>query len=314
LENWSRETLASPTGASLNCWHANAGKAGLGVFQINHGLAEHAVRYEAFALALAAAGFHAYAHDHRGHGATKAPDAPPRMFAPQGGAAKVLADTDAVHALIADRHPGLPVITFGHSMGGLIALNHAMAHPARAAGLAVWNANFSAGLLGRVGQAVLAFERFRLGHDAASRVLPKLTFQTWAKSVNDGRTAFDWLSRDQAAVDAYIADPLCGWDASVAMWQDVFSLVFDGADDKRLGLLPRALPIHIRGGGRDPATDFAKATRDLERRCRSLGFSDVTMAIDEQGRHESLNDLGKDEVIGGIITWARRVAGQWRGG
>ena len=54
------------------------------VVQINHGLAEHAARYARFADFLAARGFHVYAHDHRGHGATKAPDAPLGRFADDG--------------------------------------------------------------------------------------------------------------------------------------------------------------------------------------------------------------------------------------
>ena len=81
-----------------------------------------------------------------------------------------------MHDLIAERHAGLPVICFGHSMGGLVALNFALDNSDRIAGLACWNANFSAGLTGHAAVALLAWERFRLGSDAASRILPKLTF------------------------------------------------------------------------------------------------------------------------------------------
>ena len=103
---------------------------------------------------------------------------------------------------------------------------------------AIWNANFSAGLLGRVAQALLALEQFRLGSDVPSRILPRLTFQDWARKVPERRTEFDWLSRDPAEVDKYVADPLCGWDASVSMWQDVFGFVFHGADDATFSVRP----------------------------------------------------------------------------
>ncbi len=280
--------------------------------QINHGLAEHAARYARFAAALNEAGFHVYAHDHRGHGGTTGPDAPARMFAPENGAAKVVADVEAVHTLIETRHPGLRVITFGHSMGGLITLNHAFTHPARAAGLAVWNSNFSAGVLGRVAQGILKFERFRLGHDVPSRMLPKLTFGSWAKSIKGARTNFDWLSRDAAKVDAYIADPLCGWDASVAMWQDIFDLVFAGADDNNLKKLPRTLPVHLRGSGCDPASDFAKATEALASRFQALGFQNASIQVDPQGRHECLNDVNRDAVTLEFIDWANQVVANWQ--
>ena len=70
-------TVASPTGASLHLYTRLADRPARAVVQINHGLAEHAARYARFADFLAERGFHTYAHDHRGHGFTTAPDAPP---------------------------------------------------------------------------------------------------------------------------------------------------------------------------------------------------------------------------------------------
>ena len=299
--------LESPTGATLNLYSLEAQGTPRGVVQINHGLAEHAERYGRFMQALAQAGFHSCAHDHRGHGATTAPDAPLGRFAGQDGAAKVIADVKAVHDHIAGVHPGLPVIAFGHSMGGLIALNFALAHSSLIAGLAVWNANFSAGLLGRLGQALLKWERFRLGSDVPSRILPKLTFQDWARKVPDARTDFDWLSRDTAEVDKYVADPLCGWDASVSMWQDVFDFIFAGANDANFSAIRRDLPVFLLGGKKDPATDGGKAVADLGKRKAAMGFSAVTSTILPDTRHESLNEINREETTAHFIEWAGQV-------
>lgn len=304
---YTAHDLESPTGATLRLYRAlPAGKL-RAVVQVNHGLAEHAARYERFAQFLASRGFATYAHDHRGHGYTTAPDAPPRKFAPEAGAAKAVLDTEAVHAHVASEHPGIPVITFGHSMGGLVALNHAVRFPGRATALAVWNANFSAGFLGRLAKAILAWERARLGHDMPSRILPKLTFGAWAKSVKGRKTDFDWLSRDADEVAAYVADPLCGWDASVAMWQDVFTLIFAGADDANLKKLPQALPVNLLGGGQDPATNGGRAVTDLAKRMRAVGMVDVTGRIREDFRHESLNEVGREGVMEDFAAWAVRA-------
>ena len=306
------ETLPSPSGATL-CLYATAPQgAPKAVVQVNHGLAEHAARYGRFAAFLAARGIATFAHDHRGHGGTTAPDAPPGSFkagaSAKDAAAAVLADVDAGHAEIARRHPGVPVIVFGHSMGGLIALNHALAHPWKAAGLAIWNTNFTAGLLGRVAQAILAFERMRLGSDVPSRVLPALTFRDWAKKIPNRRTDFDWLSRDAAEVEKYIVDPLCGFDASVGMWQAVLHMVFAGASDANLATLPRTLPLHLTGGTADPATANATAVRDLEARLKRLGFGDVTTRIREGVRHETLNETNRDEAMADFAEWVERIA------
>lgn len=299
--------IASPTGASLNAYVRNAEGAPRGVVQINHGLAEHAARYARFADFLSLRGFHTYAHDHRGHGGTTAPDAPARMFAKQDGAAKVVADIDAVHDRITADHAGLPVILFGHSMGGLAGLNYVLKHSGRIRAAAIWNANFSAGLLGRVAQGILAFEKFRLGSDVPSRILPKLTFQAWAKQIKDRRTEFDWLSRDPAEVDKYVADPLCGWDASVSMWRDVFDLIFAGADDRNLAAIRHDLPFNLVGGEKDPATDGGKAVMHLAERLQRMGFQDIQASRLTDTRHESLNEVNRDTVMADFGNWLERV-------
>ncbi|MDZ7600683.1 MAG: alpha/beta hydrolase [Hoeflea sp.] len=303
MRDFSPFTLSSPTGAGLAVRHMPAEGPARGVVQINHGLAEHSARYARFSAVLAARGLHVYAHDHRGHGGTRAPDSIPGAFAARDGAKKVVADVAAVHGLISERHPGLPVVTFGHSMGGLIALNFAEAHPAASAALAVWNSNFNAGVAGRAGQAILAVEAFFKGSDTPSAMLPRLTFQAWAKAMPNRRTDFDWLSRDEAEVDLYIADPLCGWDATVGMWRDVFTLIYAGATAEHLAKLPRSLPVHLTGGAEDPATDKGKAVAWLESRMRDARLTDVTLQILPETRHETLNEINRDASMQGFAAW-----------
>lgn len=305
-QDFSPFTLESPTGAALAARHMPATGAARAVVQINHGLAEHAARYRSFAGFLAERGCHVYAHDHRGHGATRAPGSIPGAFARSGGADKVIADVAAVHAHIREAHPSLPVITFGHSMGGLIALNFAEAHPRASAALAVWNSNFNAGAAGRAGQALLAVEAFFKGSDTPSAILPKLTFQAWARAMPDRRTDFDWLSRDPAEVDAYIADPLCGWDATVSMWRDVFDLIYRGGTKEQLEKLPKDLPVHLLGGGDDPATDKGKAIEWLAGRMKKTGLENIECRVLPDTRHETLNEINRDDAMTHFADWLDR--------
>jgi alpha-beta hydrolase superfamily lysophospholipase len=303
MSDFSAFPHSSPTGATLAVRHVPAMATPRAVVQINHGLAEHAARYQRFARFLAARGYHVYVHDHRGHGATRAPDSIPGAFASKEGASKVIADVAAIHALIGERHPGLPVVTFGHSMGGLIALNFAETHPAASAALAVWNSNFNAGLAGRAGQVALRLEAFFKGSDTPSTILPKLTFQAWANAMPDRRTDFDWLSRDPLEVDLYVVDPLSGWDATVSMWQDVFRLIYAGADAANLAKLPKALPIHLIGGAEDPATDKGEAVTWLAEQMQKSGLSDVTVEILAGTRHETLNEINRDQSMDNFAAW-----------
>ncbi|MEC9462844.1 MAG: alpha/beta hydrolase, partial [Pseudomonadota bacterium] len=195
----------SPSGARLAYHHQPSANGARGIVLICHGLAEHSRRYEAFATALSARGYHVYAHDHRGHGETTAPDAALGSFARKDGTSKVIADVMSMRDLAVQSHPGLPVILFGHSMGGLIALNVATEHPQAFHALSIWNSNFNPGLAGRFAQGVLSLEQMLKGSDVPSMILPKATFAAWGRAIKDHRTAFDWLSHDAGQVDAYIA-------------------------------------------------------------------------------------------------------------
>ena len=135
--------LSSPTGAELAMRVQPAAGNERAVLILSHGLAEHSLRYAAFAEFMAGRGFHIYAIDHRGHGFTKADDAPLGRFAKKDGARKVVADLLALRDHVASVHRGLPIILFGHSMGGIIAANAAAAQPSGFHGLAVWNSNLS---------------------------------------------------------------------------------------------------------------------------------------------------------------------------
>ncbi|MEN0002202.1 MAG: alpha/beta hydrolase [Pseudomonadota bacterium] len=281
-------------------------KAPRAIVHINHGLAEHSARYARLAAQLAEAGLAAIAHDHRGHGSTRASDAPQGVFARGKDAVDlVMQDCAAVQAHAREAIGDLPIIMFGHSMGGLITMNYALRHADRLAGAAVWNANFNGGLLGRVGQVLLGFERMRLGSDVPSRLMPRLTFQDWAKKIEDRRTDFDWLSHIPEEVDAYINDPDCGWDASVSLWQAIFTMVFAGGNVAGASAAAKALPFMLLGGGEDPATFNGEAVRAQAARMQSAGFQSVLHKHYELARHETLNDWESDSATGALTDWIR---------
>ena len=303
------ETLKSPSGAALALRHEPARGEARGILLLSHGLAEHSARYAGVAARVAGEGFHVYAHDHRGHGHTTAPDAPRGQFAQKNGIQRVVEDMRAVRDLAVSRHPGLPVTLFGHSMGGLLALAFAQAHPADIDALAIWNSNLEPGPAGRLAQVVLAAERMLKGSDVPSGILPKLTFGAWGKSIAGRRTDFDWLSHDPAQVDAYVADPLCGFDVNVSMWIDIFAITFADASAEGIARLPKALPIHLVGGDEDPATDCGRATLAFSERLKKSRLEDVTTTVYRGMRHETLNESPalRDPAIDAFAGWCRRV-------
>jgi alpha-beta hydrolase superfamily lysophospholipase len=306
--------LRSTTGADLAVYHSPAGPAAeepaRGILIICHGLSEHALRYQSFATAMADHGFHVYAHDHRGHGRTRADDSMPGMFARKDGHAAVIADVAAVRHHAVSRHPGLPVILFGHSMGGMIALHAAQAHPGLFDALAVWNANFHPGLAGRFAQALLRIQRMLKGSDVPSQLMSRLTFETWAEAVPGSSTSHDWLSHERSAVDAYLADPLCGGDVTISLWIDLLHLSTHGARLQQLARLPTGMPVHVAGGDLDPVTRGAQEVLWLATRMREVGMRDVTAMVFRGTRHETLHDTIRDKAMADFAAWAIRAIGR----
>lgn len=302
--------LMSPTGAHLAARITEASASPRGIVMIHHGLAEHAGRYERFSRFLAARGFHVCAHDHRGHGRTEAPDAPRGVFSLEGrGWDKLMQDAFFLRGYMNERFGDLPTIVFGHSMGGVVAMNHAQEEHERLAGAAVWNSNLALGGLTGVMRAVLWLESRFKDQTEVSTWLNALTFDQFGKTVKKRRTDKDWLSRIPEEVDAYIADPDAGWRPTLSLWRALVTGFERAEDGARIEAMRHDLPIHLAGGGQDPATDNAKAVRKFAERLKADKFTDLTLRIDPKARHETLNDLGREAAMADFADWADRVTG-----
>lgn len=297
--------IESPTGAHINTYWRAADGDFKGIVQINHGLAEHGARYAGFADFLAAKGWAAIAHDHRGHGKTTSSDGAPRLFAHQNGWAKVIEDVHTVNAALQANYPGKPIVVFGHSMGGVIAMNYTMHHPDTVKGCAIWNSNIdkgAAGLLGLVASLGMAFSK----PDRPAGLIDSLTFKAWDKKFKQDRPESGWLSRDLDEVDKYVADPLCGWTASWSLWKDFSGGIEFAADDRNLRRVPKSLPFHLVGGTEDPATNGARAMEKLGERLRRQGYG-ATQETLEGFRHETLNENGREAVMERFAAWLSKI-------
>lgn len=303
MTHFSRKTLESPTGANLALYVWDDVKAPKGVVHINHGMSEHCTRYDRFANALNKAGYAAIAHDHRGHGETTAPDAHLGLYAKSDGWDKVLGDVDAVNAHIRDARPDVPIVLFGHSMGSIIGLNYAIRHSERMDACALWNSGVDGGPLLWVYGVLLAIERSYKGSDVPSAIASKLTFETWNKKFAPNRTPSDWLSKDEAEVDKYVADPLCGFNACNGLWRDLLKGIRVGAKDEELRKIKSDLPMHLLAGGEDPCSDNGKAVERLAKRMKNVGMTKLTSLVYKDNRHEALNETNRDLVTADFISW-----------
>ena len=300
-----REIYQSPTGSKINLYSLLPLNEARAVIHITHGMAEHSFRYSRFAFQLGAAGFAVFAHDLRGHGQTIADDSPQGVFAKSDGFNIVLKDQNEIVNLIRKRLPNRPVICFGHSLGSIINLNFALKYPDQVDALACWNSGVETGLLPRASRTILAIEGFFRNPNLPSLIAWKLSFEAWNSKFKPNRTKSDWLSRDENEVNLYIDDPYCGFEVSISMWRDVLDGVFYAGNKKNLQKLPKELPVHIIGGAEDPCTLKGSDMEKLAIKLQNIGLSDVTCSILKGTRHESLNEINRDQTTEQFIKWLK---------
>lgn len=300
-------TLSADDGYALHVHRWLPDGDATAVIQLAHGLGEHAGRYARFAQALTAAGYAVHANDHRGHGRTAPTSDDLGFFAEQNGWRRVLDDMTLLRRRIAADHPGLPVAIFGHSMGSFLTQWTIAERGADYVGAILCGSNGKPPPIASLGKLIARFERWRLGPRGRSRLLLTLSFADFNKRFRPNRTDADWLSRDTAEVDAYVADPLCGFVPTGQLWADLIGGVERQVDPSLVGRIPKDLPIHVIAGTADPVSRGAEGLPSLLIAYRDAGLRRVTHRFYDGARHELLNETNRDEVTADVLTWLRPI-------
>ena len=265
---------------------ADAGVTPRAVLQVAHGMGEHARRYQAPLAPLIAAGWVIYADDHRGHGLT-APDAEALGDFGATGPELIVEDIRRLTSLARAEHADLPLILMGHSLGSLFAQAYVFDH--------------SRAIDGLVLSGTVAF---------GDRTGPRRRLDEWAVDGEAQRTPFDWLSRDPAEVDAYIADPLCGFSPKPGAEASFARLAARLRDPAQIARIRQDLPIYVVVGDKDPINEELRLLAPLVERYRAADLTDLTVKVYPGGRHEMLNETNRAEVVADLTAWLERVASQ----
>jgi len=241
-----RFQFISADGLSIACVKCGGHQNIRGVAQIAHGLGEHIGRYAELAKTLVHGEFVVYGNDHRGHGLTAKTSGNFGDFGP-GGFDQLVEDMLGLQVFAKKEHPGKPYILLGHSMGSFAAQQFILDYSHSIDGLVLSGSGTLDGLV-RVAQSVSA------GED--SMKLLNAPFEP-------ARTPSDWLSRDNAEVDAFIADPLCFPSLTAKSMESFLDASPRLADPKEIRKVRQNLPIYIFSGSDDPVGEKLKGVRAL---------------------------------------------------
>ena len=281
-----------------------------GVVVLSHGMAEHAARYGRFAGMLNSEGIALYAEDHRGHGQTA------KLAKEKGlGDYGYLADKDGFFRVVDDIHeevlevkkrfPGKKVVLFGHSFGSFVSQCFIEKYGQDVDACVLCGTagprNAIVGVAKCLGTIVKCFS----GKKKVSKFMDNLAFGAYNNKIPSPRTKFDWLSRDNAQVDAYIADPWCGFVCTTGFFCDMFaglSFVHNAANMRRI---PKTLPVHFIDGTGDPVGDYAKTVEQLCSIYKANGMEKVSIKLFEEARHELLNETNYQEVQQDVLNFIK---------
>ncbi|WP_313640419.1 alpha/beta hydrolase [Paenibacillus sp.] len=297
-------TLTDPIGVVIHVyeWLPESDKPIKGIVQISHGMCETAARYARFAEALTGAGYAVYANDHRGHGKT-------------AGQVNLLGDTGEngfywmrrnllqVAATALSKHEGIPIVLFAHSMGSFLAQKLMCEEGSEIyAGFILSGTNGPRSML-RIGESLASVQLKLKGEHHRSVLLNSLVFGSYNRAFSPVRTAYDWLSSDDAEVDKYISDPFCGAICTTRFFRDFFHLLREIHSEDSLRTLCKDKPIYLFAGDKDPVGMNGQGILRLAELYKKRGISDVEYRLYPGGRHEMLNEVNRDQVTTDALNW-----------
>jgi alpha-beta hydrolase superfamily lysophospholipase len=270
---WRYGWLGSPVDGTRLYWQGwEPDEPARGTAVIVHGAAEHGGRYAYVAERLVAAGYGAYALDHRGHGRSDGPRAMIERLD------QLVDDLGLFLTRVRERHGGERPFLVGHSLGGAVALTYTIRHGDEVAGLAVSGPAVATEAVPAALKAVTA---------GLSTVAPRLP----VFKIED-----DAISRDPEVVRAYQRDPL-NHNGKLPARTLAEIMRSKDAMPRRVGSL-RA-PLLLLHGSEDRL-----CPPEGSRMVHTLaGSDDKTLKIYEGLYHEVFNEPERAEVVGDLVSW-----------
>ncbi len=280
VDPWGPTIGAAPMadGTNLRTLHWESDGEPWAVTEIVHGLGEHGGRYGNVAGAMTDAGIDTWAYDHRGNGGSDGPSVYVERWS------ILHDDLQARLTSLREAHPGRPLVLYGHSLGGLVALGYVLAGrdrpqpdllvlsaPALDADLPAWKRRLAGVLTG---------------------VVPKLQM---ANDLPGGAR-----SRDKAVDSNVAADPLCADKSTVRFGAEGFK---EQERVRRLlsGMAAMPVPTYVLHGSADPIVPL-RATDVFD------DMGNTTRRIHGGLRHECHNEPEHAEVLAEVVEWLGATA------
>lgn len=273
-----------------------------GVVQIIHGMAEHILRYDDFAGFLIKNSFVVFGCDHIGHGRSVSSKDDYGYFGHEDGCSVMVEDTRKLSFLVRQKYPDVPFFILGHSMGSFVLRKYITKYSDGLSGVVI-SGTGGANPLAKIGMTLAKRDVKKNGDRNKSEFLDKMAFGSYNKAIENPKTKFDWLTRDEKIVDEYVQDDACGYIFTSSAFLSLLKIMYDVNTDSWYDEVPKKLPILMISGEEDPVGNYGKGVKKVYEKLREAGIEDLDMILYEGGRHEMLNEINRAQVYDDILGW-----------
>lgn len=300
------QTMRDGIQVSVNRWIPDGEIKGIVV--INHGMAEHALRYDRLGCVLAENGYVVSAHDQRGHGKTaeRAIENGTGMFgyvADKNGFYALRDDLKEVILKIKEDYPDKNVFLLGHSWGSMVSQGFIEEYGEMLKGVILSGTRGPHQLVSYGGKFLASLTYLFGQKKKKSPFLNKMAFGPYCKRIENPKTPNDWLSRDEQNVMMYMEDEWCGFVPTSEFFRTMTDMLTKIHSKKAMKKVPCNLPVLFMTGSEDPVSEYTRTVNLLEKIYTENGVKDVTNKIWKDDRHEIFNEVDKEEVTEYALNW-----------
>lgn len=273
------------------------------ILQIAHGMVEYVERYEGFAAFLNSHGILVAGNDHLGHGLSYTEEWQKGYFAKEKGDICALQDLHRLTLLLQKKYPDIPHFLFGHSMGSFFNRRYLCTYPNEIDGAIISGTGWQPVPVLKGGLAVVKLLSLLKGERFRSKLVTAMAFGNINKAFEPVKTSKDWLTRDVAVAEKYLADPNCGFLFTLNGYRALFRSMLLAQDMEQLRKMDEDLPVLFISGEMDPVGDFGKGVKKAVNVFYASGMEDVECILYPEARHELTNELNKEEVFQDVLEW-----------
>lgn len=287
-------------------WIPDLGKPDY-IVQIVHGMAEHIERYEEFASFLTARNILVTGEDHLGHGKSVREDKNPGYFCEQDPATVVVRDVHRLKKITQEMYPGIPYIILGHSMGSFITRNYLYRYGSGIDGAIICGTGMQPNAVLNISKCIANVQRIFQGDNHISDFINNIAFSSYNKRIENPRTSKDWLTKDEAIVDEYLKDSLCGFTFTVNGFRTLFELISRAQKKENIKKIPKELPAFIVSGEEDPVGNYGQGVKAVYDSLKGVGMVNLSMKLYDDDRHEIINELNRVQIYEDIFNWITQI-------